>query len=378
MQPLSHGPTINTSVPTEGSAHDRRLLIDIDFFDEEGRWNPRKVLFCASDRTERASSLWTRCFGGLMSLHAMLWVKNYLKTQFPELEQSKNMIKQINKTGFVDEKNFIETAIHCSMLAQEQAKLIDQEKLAEAHPMTANPLLKNIGSLVSKYITRIDWSTWGEGQFQQMTLTMAVNIRDFLKNLPIEERNHSLVEALNAMMNRYLEWLGDPPEGVDSDALSSGNKDDMEYRVYEIRNTIHEAITLAIMEYEERRKKEEPITSLVEKIDAEIYKWDKKRFGSLIFAFQLKESGLVDYLRRGRSGFVEGGDLKKAKIIVELPIEKLRLFLNFLDESEFSFLQKRFEQFRIDMPAISIEIQRIEASLAKSAATKSTFQASAQ
>lgn len=313
-----------------------------------------------------------------MSLHAKLWVKNYLKTQFPELEQSKNMIKQINKTGFVDEKNFIETAIHCSMLAQEQAKLIDQEKLAEAHPMTANPLLKNIGSLVSKYITRIDWSTWGEGQFQQMTLTMAVNIRDFLKNLPIEERNHSLVEALNAMMNRYLEWLGDPPEGVDSDALSSGNKDDREYRVYEIRNTIHEAITLAIMEYEERRKKEEPITSLVEKIDAEIYKWDKKRFGSLIFAFQLKESGLVDYLRRGRSGFVEGGDLKKAKIIVELPIEKLRLFLNFLDESEFSFLQKRFEQFRIDMPAISIEIQRIEASLAKSAATKSTFQASAQ
>lgn len=363
MQPLSHGPTINTSVPAEGSSHDRRLLIDIDFFDEEGRWNPRKVLFCASDRTERASSLWTRCFGGLMSLHAKLWVKNYLKTQFPQLEQSQNMIKQINETGFVDEKNFIETAIHCSMLAQEQAKLIDQEKLAEAHPMTANPLLKNIGSLVSKYMTRIDWSTWGEEQFQQMTSTMAVNIRDFLKNLPIEERNHSLVKTLNDMMNRYLEWL---------------NKENKAYPVYEIRNSILETITEAITEYKERREKEEPITSLVEKIDTEMYKWDRKGFGSLSFASQLKESGLVDYLRRGRSGFVEDGDLKKAKTIVELPIEKLRLFLDFLDESEFKFLQKRFEQFRMDMPALSIEIQRIEASSATLSTTTSTFQASAQ
>lgn len=313
-----------------------------------------------------------------MSLHAKLWAKNYLKTQFPRLEQSKNMIKQINETGFVDEKNFIETAIHCSMLAQDQAKLTDQETLAEAHPMTSNPLLKNIGTLVSKYITRIDWSTWGEAEFQQMTLTMAKNIRDFLEKLPIEERNHNLVEALNDMMNRYCEWLGDPLEGVGSDALSSGNKDDMAFRVYDIRNTILETITDAIMEYKERRKKEVPIESLVEKIDTEVCKWEKKKFGSLSFAYQLEESGLINYLRDGISGFVEDGDLKRAKIIVELPIEKLRFFLDFLDESEFSFLQKRFEQFKTDMPALSIEIQRIKASSATSAATTSTFQASAQ
>ena len=255
MQPLSQGAAVNTSIPDEVPSDRDRLLVDIDFFDAKGRWNPRKVMFCASDRTERASSLWTRCFGGLMALHANLWVKNYLQTQFPRLEKSRILITQINKAGFVDMKTFIETAAHCSLLSKPPAELVKSEKLAESNPITANPVLKNTRDLVFKYIARINWSAWGEKEFEQMTLPMAMNIRDFLNDLAIEEDNPQLVETMNKMLRRYLDWLGDPPEELSTRNSSADSIDTkIANEKYKIREIIFDEIWFGIGDYKKIKK----------------------------------------------------------------------------------------------------------------------------
>lgn len=362
MQPLSQGTAVNTSILGEVLSDRDRLLVDIDFFDAKGHWNPHKVMFCASDRTERASSLWTRCFGGLMALHANLWVKNYLQTQFPLLEKSRVLITQINKAGFVDKKTFIETAAHCSLLSKPPAELVKSEKLAEANPITANPVLKNTRDLVFKYIARTNWSAWGEKEFEQMTLPMAMNIRDFLNDLAIEEDNPQLVETMNNMLRRYLDWLGDPPEELSTRNSSADSIDTkLANEKYKIREIIFNEIWFGIGDYKtikkqltilkeeadpEIQKKRELIDSLMSKFEAEMERCSKKIFFSQSFVVRLDESGLIEYLKHGKVDFGKDGNLELARKIIALPNEMLRKILDFLDDSEFSFLQDRFKQLR--------------------------------
>jgi len=52
MQPFSRtnaaSPATTHPLAAEANAADRELLIDIDFFDTQGRWNPRHVVFCTA------------------------------------------------------------------------------------------------------------------------------------------------------------------------------------------------------------------------------------------------------------------------------------------------------------------------------------------
>ena len=110
MQSSSPTPAASSSSPTLPAAElntaDRELLIDIDFFDAQGRWNPHHVVFCAAEDGARAKSLWTRCFRGFMALHGKLWAKNYLDNRFSDRAESKQLIQQIRQAGYVDKKIF--------------------------------------------------------------------------------------------------------------------------------------------------------------------------------------------------------------------------------------------------------------------------------
>ncbi|MEY3720200.1 MAG: hypothetical protein RL618_719, partial [Pseudomonadota bacterium] len=53
------------------------LMLDIDFFDLNGKWNPRVVLFSAASDPQRARSGLTKIFAGLMKFQARRWAENY-------------------------------------------------------------------------------------------------------------------------------------------------------------------------------------------------------------------------------------------------------------------------------------------------------------
>jgi hypothetical protein len=82
------------------------------------------------------------------------------------------------------------------------------------------------------------------------------------------------------------------------------------------------------------------------KFEDEMERCSKKPFFPLSFVFKLDESGLIEYLKHGKVDFGKDGNLDLARKIIALPNEMLRKILDFLDDSEFSFLQDRFKQLR--------------------------------
>jgi hypothetical protein len=193
MQPFSRtnaaSPATTHPLAAEANAADRELLIDIDFFDTQGRWNPRHVVFCTAEDGARAKSLWTRCFRGLMALHGKLWAKNYLDSHFSDRAESKYLIQQIKKTGFVDKKCFQSMVAHCTLLyenlkASGSKKGIDQHRIMPASP------IEDIDQIVAQHFVQIDWDQWKQEE-HHFTFAMARNVQKIfgdLKPSPANDR----------------------------------------------------------------------------------------------------------------------------------------------------------------------------------------------
>jgi hypothetical protein len=314
--------------PDHGNLADRELLIDIDFFDAKGRWNPTGVVFCAAEDQARANSLWTRCFRGFMALHGKLWAKNYLSNNFRDRPESKALLQQIKRSGIVENKAFRET----------------------------------VAKVVSQHFLQINWKAWQkESDFQRITLPAAQNICNFIKKLKIDESNDTLINDLSDLMERYQKW-------VDSIAAKPSATDKTPTRISDVITDLQESdlsnictiISEQIAEYRKQREAQEPVKALLEAIDRQKDYWTKKGFFNISFVGHLEASGLLDYLKRGNAGFIAEADLKEAERILNLPADQFRNQASFLNDQEFALLHKRFEKLKKELPKIKAEIHKIE------------------
>ena len=103
--------------PAKDSASDA-LMLDIDFWDKKGHWNPQVVLFSKRTARERSESLLVKLFGGIMEFQARRWAENYLRgaLQRDGINGGKNhteikaFLKNIKTNGKVDRREFYHLA----------------------------------------------------------------------------------------------------------------------------------------------------------------------------------------------------------------------------------------------------------------------------
>lgn len=336
---------------------DRELLIDIDFFDAKGRWNPTGVVFCAAEDQARAKSLWTRCFRGFMALHGKLWAKNYLSSHFRNKPESKAVLEQIKQSGFVDNKVFRETVAQCTLLYKDLGQVAAGKVEGENRIVPAAPI-SDLDKVVSRHFLHINWKEWKEeSEFQRITLPAAQNICNLIKNLKIDESNDALINELSAMMDRYEKWV----EEINNDRIAIENSstriaEGIANHQESYQQLICTIIPDAIKDYQRQRGAQEPIENLLDAIVAKKEYLIKKGFFNISFVGELENSGLLDYLRRGNAGFIEECDLRRAERVLNMTDDQLRQQADFLSESEFELLKRRFEKLKKDLPTIKAEI----------------------
>jgi len=365
-------PRVSSQAPQLPSASaaanpaDRELLIDIDFFDAQGRWNPTHVVFCLAEDQARAKSLWTRCFRGFMALHGKLWAKNYLSSHFRNKPESKALLEQIKRSGIVDNKNFRETVAQCTLLYEDLGKVATGKVVGENRIVPASPI-KDLDKTVARHFLQIKWDKWvGEDDFKRITLPAAKNIENLIQKLKIDESNDRLIDELSNLMERYQTWVTGLTE---KDGASEENPSRITNAVANYQatyvNSIYTIITDQIQSYRDQRKAQEPIKALLDAIDKQKDYWISKGRFNTSFVGYLEASGLLDYLRRGNAGFIEEADLSVAERILKLTSDQLRRQADFLSDQEFALLQKRFEELKKELPMIKAVIQSGEAGAAK-------------
>lgn len=255
------------SVSEAANPADRELLIDIDFFDAQGRWNPTHVVFCLAEDQARAKSLWTRCFRGFMALHGKLWAKNYLSSHFRNKPESKALLEQIKRSGIVDNKNFRETVAQCTLLYEDLRQVAAGKVVGENRLVTVSPI-KDINTIVSQYFFQIDWKALADKkEFGWITMDAATNIQRILNDLNPNEKNDQIAEQLRKFMDKYVNWLGDPPkkaEGVTSlidVVLEAADQKEHMHRE-EIADIIFDAVDDYIVRSEDNKIAQEKIVAI--------------------------------------------------------------------------------------------------------------------
>jgi hypothetical protein len=232
---------------------DRELLIDIDFFDAKGRWNPRHVVFCAAEDGARAKSLWTRCFRGFMALHGKLWAKNYLDNRFSDRAESKQLIQQIKQAGYVDKKIFQSTVAHCTLLYENlnttsSKKTVDQHRIVPASP------IEDIEKIVEQHFVQIDWSQWKkEEPHKPLTYAMALNVKKIFEKLKLSPENNVVAKNfLDCIQHHEKVLLKKKADRDQPEQPVGGSLAQCEELIDEKRLTILGLMFSAVQEYFDR------------------------------------------------------------------------------------------------------------------------------
>ncbi len=135
-------------------------MLRFELFDETGKLHPRKVLFSAETSPERANSVLTKLFGGLMKWNARRWAENYLTGfqrksghQHTALQgKAKQLLSDIRKTGSVQTTPFFTMA---AQIIQAEKSATGTEKV-QAHAnkkggMLSAPHIINSDEIVRRY-----------------------------------------------------------------------------------------------------------------------------------------------------------------------------------------------------------------------------------
>ena len=93
-------------------------MLDIDFLDPQGHWNPKVVLFSKETARERSQSILVKLFGGIMKLQARRWAENYFEgvlrshkiNDSDSLKKIENFLKNIRSSNKVDQREFYQLA----------------------------------------------------------------------------------------------------------------------------------------------------------------------------------------------------------------------------------------------------------------------------
>lgn len=253
MPPVSSQAPQLPSVSEAANPADRELLVDIELFDTQGNWNPRNVVFCAAGDPARAKKLSTRCFRGLMAWYGKLWATNYLSSHFKDKPESNELLNNIKKSGFVDNKAFKETVVRCTLLYEDLEQAATGKSTHE-HLNIIAPSIIDIDKVVSEFFLQVDWRQCADDkQFEQITLEMAHNIKYILGELKQDDHSNEIVNKLQAFMLRYQKWYMNPP-AIKKENSESHNKivENIEAKKYDRREKIASIIFDALKEYDSR------------------------------------------------------------------------------------------------------------------------------
>lgn len=253
MRPVSSQARQLPPVSEAANPADRELLVDIELFDTQGNWNPRNVVFCAAGDPARAKKLSTRCFRGLMAWYGKLWATNYLSSHFKDKPESNELLNNIKKSGFVDNKAFKETVVRCTLL-YEDLEQAATGKSTQEHLNIIAPSIIDIDKVVSEFFLQVDWRQCADDkQFEQITLEMAHNIKYILGELKQDKYSNEIVNKLQAFMVGYQNWYQNPPAiKKENSELHTKIVENIEAKKYDRREKIASIIFDALKEYDSR------------------------------------------------------------------------------------------------------------------------------
>lgn len=222
-------------------------MIDVDFFDAAGHFEPHKVLFSPREDVQRTSSLWTRAFGGLMALHGKIWAKSYLTTHFRGSNESEALLRQIRETGMVGKSAFIDTVAECTLRYETLAQAA-RVKGGVLQQLFSPPSLKNLPRLVFDHIASIDWSNLKNDHYASVTAQMGHNICRFINVLEPVLQNDEFVNRLYSFQTLYRTWAMDQCEGENTPRFEGWSQE-----VFKAREKIANDIEQSIKSYREQR-----------------------------------------------------------------------------------------------------------------------------
>lgn len=108
-------------------------MLAFELFDENGKLNPRKVLFSAQTSPSRANSLLTTLFGGIMKWNARRWAENYLHDAMSAQlgltsetsEEIQKLITNIKASKAVNSKDFYSLAADIESARKNKSTALD-------------------------------------------------------------------------------------------------------------------------------------------------------------------------------------------------------------------------------------------------------------
>lgn len=385
--------------PTVDTSSDDLLMIDVDFFDDRGRWNPRKLLFSAREDTQRSQSLWTRLFGGIMALQGKIWAKNFLKNHFGDRPEARQLLENIRKKGHVSASEFFETAASCSFRYLDLGALQKNPDQRESLHGVFDAYLKDIDLLTFNHISQIDWSKIDDHFFPKINLTIAKNIAAFVNRLEVDPVNEPFIYELEQFADRYLEWMPFPgvarkssgvdtePQqtAVDSPMIDPGEADAIErimssalrkYRQQQTYATSEKTVSSfetsgpakpdvflpPVQQIQDVMPVDTPASSaeanLVSIFDDELSRVKAKglQYSSQVWPFF--SCKLIEYFRIGSRAFDASTDFLLLQKIIDMPADDLRSRLEFLSDQQFYEFLGRLTQLEDRLPAIRAGVAR--------------------
>jgi hypothetical protein len=184
------------------------MMIDVEFFDDAGRWNPRKVLFSAARDEARAASLKVRLFGGIMRMHAVVWAKNYVKSKFGDHDPRVNaLLTTIKQSSAISYTRFL------PLLAERENypghtpnPALEGNPTGGAERKAFEPHLTNAVEVLRDQMRSFDWKCRDESCFKALNFPIAQRMAYFIDSLASHKENDELVKKIWGFVLRYEKW----------------------------------------------------------------------------------------------------------------------------------------------------------------------------
>ncbi len=329
------------------------MMIDIQFFDEVGRWNPRKVIFSASVDEARAKSLKVTLFGGIMRLHARVWAKNYVNTHLSHAAAAATFIANVKSSGVVSRRAFFDLVAGEMLGSASPMQTVRSCSAGNRHTNSV-PYFANPRELIHDHVRGIDWENIDANDFSKFTSSHVSNLVALINELAPHPENDELIKKINSFSGRLQEWA----RAIDDENRGSKILKEIGMPLQKaIDSYSYDSDCLPIISMQDSSVGIEAH----EFIEKEYQKHLKEHPGFVCVQYEpIVESGFLEYCKDGDYFFTRASVSVLEKMDREILQTDSRLWKNALDsmsDKQKAAMDKRREQLRKDLPR-QLEILR--------------------
>ena len=195
---ISDSSSRHQSAINEPPAQDDTMLMGFEFFDENGRLNPRKILFSAQTSPSKANSIVTALFGKVMQWGACRWAENFLQhaqtSQATGTAETRkkiaDLLTDIRKSGSVKMTHFFEVSMPVIIKTKnpEDSPATDADlKNKKAPSFQSAPSLINSAEIIQYYSPTSPKKT--------------ISLRHALITSPEIKKNESIKSIIDTLIN---------------------------------------------------------------------------------------------------------------------------------------------------------------------------------